>query len=328
VLAIGAAVGTTVKGALVAIGATVSAKRTALAHILFNTATGGIALLLLPGFLRALDWAQRRFGLDAGAQSLALFHTLFIAVGVLVFLPFTRRFARLIERLLPDRELRPTRHLDKSLLSVPAVALEAARRALCETARETIVLLQALLGGAKEGLDEARRARFAEVIDEIRDFLAQIPALISDEALSGLHLAQIHGVDHLLRLQSRLEPSPGVRLMFLNPHLAPAVQVAQDVLATAAAALASGPEGHCADHLDRLRSLAVNLAELRRSERVALLRKTAGGDWIDSEALDALDAGRWMDGVGYHVWRLCHYLASPDAPGAFPADAQELHPED
>lgn len=55
---IGAAIGTTVTGALAAIGGSVPAKRTALAHVLFNLATGLIAVLL-PAFLWASHLAWR-----------------------------------------------------------------------------------------------------------------------------------------------------------------------------------------------------------------------------------------------------------------------------
>ena len=141
-LVIGAAVGTTVTGALAAIGGSVPAKRTALAHVSFNLATGCIAVVLLPLFLWAIGLAQRHAGLEAGAMSLAAFHTLFIAVGVAIFLPFVHRFSRAIERLLPDRGPALTRHLDDTVLQTPAVALEATRRALRETAAETFRALR------------------------------------------------------------------------------------------------------------------------------------------------------------------------------------------
>lgn len=133
-LIIGAAVGTTVTGALAAIGASVPAKRTALAHVLFNLGTGLIAVLLLPLLPWVIRLMQGHLGLDPGAVSLAAFHTFFIAVGVAVFRPFVDSFARGIERLLPETGPTLTRHLDDTLLNAPSVALEATRRALNQTA--------------------------------------------------------------------------------------------------------------------------------------------------------------------------------------------------
>lgn len=144
-LVIGAAVGTTVTGVLAAIGGGVPAKRTALAHVVFNLASGLIALVLLPVFLWGIRQAQEHAGLDPGAVSLAAFHTGFIAVGVLIFLPFAERGARTIERWLPDRGPVLTRHLDSTVLKTPAVALEATRRALAETAAESFDAARSVL---------------------------------------------------------------------------------------------------------------------------------------------------------------------------------------
>ena len=59
-------------------------------------------MVALPVFLAAIDWLGRLRWLNADATSLAAFHTLFIAVGVALFLPWVHPFARLVERLLPD----------------------------------------------------------------------------------------------------------------------------------------------------------------------------------------------------------------------------------
>ena len=83
--AMGAAIGTTLTGALVSIGGTIYAKRTALAYVLFNAVAGLLAILLLPAFLWMIAWLGTHLGLDPGATSLAAFHTLFIAVGVVLF---------------------------------------------------------------------------------------------------------------------------------------------------------------------------------------------------------------------------------------------------
>src|SRR5690606_23875524 len=101
----------------------VSARRTALAHIIFNLASGIIALLCLPLLLAIITYLQQTIALAPGAISLATFHTLFILLGVILVLPFNRTFARWIERLLPELEPSLTRHLGDALLQVPAIAL-------------------------------------------------------------------------------------------------------------------------------------------------------------------------------------------------------------
>src|SRR5690606_25390185 len=134
IVVIGAAIGTTMTGVLAALGGSLYAKRTALAHVLFNLSSGLIAILLLPVLLALLGLAQTHLGLQAGGVSLAAFHTLFIAVGVAVFLPQAHRCARQIERLLPERSDSPTRMLDQSHWQVPTLALASSHQALRATA--------------------------------------------------------------------------------------------------------------------------------------------------------------------------------------------------
>ncbi|TVP80051.1 MAG: Na/Pi cotransporter family protein, partial [Puniceicoccaceae bacterium] len=171
-LVIGQAIGTTVTAAIAAIGATTAAKRTALAHILFNAATGLIALVLLPVFLALVTRLTAAFEGTPGAVSLAAFHTLFIGFGVVLFLPFTSQFARLIERILPEKGFSSTRYLDRSLLQIPPVALAAASRSLGLIAGETLSLVEARAGFRPVvGPVNARRERLKQGLNEVRVFI-------------------------------------------------------------------------------------------------------------------------------------------------------------
>jgi phosphate:Na+ symporter len=304
-LVIGAAVGTTVTGALAAIGGSVPAKRAALAHVVFNLSTGLIAVVLLPGFLRLIAQAQERGWLEPGAMSLAAFHTGFIAVGVLLFLPFVHRFARAIEKVLPDRGPALTRHLDNTLLRTPAVALEATRRSLAETAAETFGTLRASLGSQPDGRNEERGAQARSALDRLQQFFAQIPPIAEDEPLSQLRVGQMHAIDHLSRLQSRLSPPPSVRRALGNPRLQTARDLTNAILTQGEAGLRREAQ---TDWLRQVELQASALGDLRRNERPAILQQAGGGD--PAQTLELLDAIRWLDRLGYHTWRICHYLGN------------------
>lgn len=313
-LVIGAAIGTTVTGALAAIGASVSAKRTALAHVLFNAATGLIAIVLLPGLLWAIRWAQVHLGLDAGATSLAAFHTTFIALGVLLFLPGVHRFSHWIERLLPEKEPIFTRHLDTTVLNAPAVALEATRRALSEIACEMVSVLCRVLDGVGQPPPEQVEP-IHEALRRTEEFFARIPPVSEDAPLSASRLAQMHAIDHLLRLRSRLHPSSRTQQLLAHPRLQPAAQRCRELLELTEAGLhGRGP----ADWLERVERHARALAEIRRHERTGVLEQTATGDWPPGEALALLDAVRWLDRVGYHTWRVANYLGGEGKPETAP----------
>jgi phosphate:Na+ symporter len=103
-LAIGANIGSSVSTAFVgAMGGNRSGQRLALAHVLFNLLTGLLAFALLS----PLTWLVRELAtpLGLGANSLlqlALFHSLFNAMGVLLFWPWQTQLAARLVRWLPD----------------------------------------------------------------------------------------------------------------------------------------------------------------------------------------------------------------------------------
>lgn len=321
-IVIGAAIGTTFTGVLAAMGGSVPAKRTALAHVLFNLLTGLLALVLLPVFLRSLAWAQTHLGLEPGATSLAAFHTSFIALGAVIFLPLVRGFAGRIERLLPERDPSPTQNLDDSLLHAPTVALEATRRALRETARDLLSsLLEILTQRSSETDTEARRVRAAVSLDRIQQFLSRIPP-VGEEPLSQLRLGQIHAIDHLTRLLPRLDPPESVRRCLTHDEVLPAIALCRSLLENACTGLGMPTTS---DWLKAVSNHAQGLADLRRRQRPTVLSATSGGSYSSAEALDLLDAIRWLDRIGYHTWRLCHHLDGNHASerdGATPASAE------
>lgn len=204
-LVVGAAIGTTVTGALAAIGGSVAAKRTALAHIVFNLATGLIAILLLPVYLSIVENLQGYLGDSGSAICLAAFHTTFIAVGVLIFLPQADRFARFIEYLLPERQPAMIRYLDATVLSVPSVALEVTHRALVDIADTLLRVYEAELHGQRRAFHAEKLVATAHALGKVQEFVARIPVTADDHGRLPQRVALIHAIDHLLRFQDRLE---------------------------------------------------------------------------------------------------------------------------
>ena len=104
-IAIGSNIGSSVTTAFVgSLGGNRNGQRLALAHVLFNITTGVIAFCLLG----PLTWLVRVLAepLGLGENSLiqlAMFHTLFNAMGVALFWPLQRRLAQYLIRWLPDR---------------------------------------------------------------------------------------------------------------------------------------------------------------------------------------------------------------------------------
>jgi len=131
-LAVGANVGTTITAILGALGAPVEGKRLAAAHLVFNVGTGMIALVFMRSFVWMVDVLSAAVGIPADDHTLklAVFHTVFNLVGVLLFTPFIDRMAALLERVLKGKAVtRDKPHfLSATALEFPEVALTALRR--------------------------------------------------------------------------------------------------------------------------------------------------------------------------------------------------------
>lgn len=105
-IAIGSNVGSSVTTAFVgSLGGNRSGQRLALAHVLFNVVTGVLAFLLLSPLTWLVHWLVAPLGLgDNPMIQLALFHTLFNGMGVMLFWPLQGALASALVRWLPEVE--------------------------------------------------------------------------------------------------------------------------------------------------------------------------------------------------------------------------------
>lgn len=305
-MVIGASIGTTLTGALVAIGGTIYAKRTALAYILFNLVTGLIAVLLLPLYTYLIRLIETHADLVPGALSLTVFHSFFIGVGVVLFLPFTERFAALVRRILPEPRETLTQHLDNSLLNIPAVALEASQRTLEQiTQRLLDAYDRIILAMAPPDNLQSELAGLHHELDRTFDFVSRIPLATGDHELAAHRIAQLHAIDHLLRFRNRLSDFGQLRADFGNPVYRLALEHNRELLTLAR----DGLSGKLPDNwLERLEQGALSLAGLSRQVRHEVLQETGSGNGM-SQALRVTDSFRWLERTGNHVWRICHYLS-------------------
>jgi phosphate:Na+ symporter len=105
----------------------------AASHVIFNVITGLVALLLLPLLLKFLSLIRQILGQDTGPVTiLALFHTSFNILGVLLLWPLTKRMVRFLKKRFvsaEEDEARPM-YLDKNVVSTPVLAMHALAKEL------------------------------------------------------------------------------------------------------------------------------------------------------------------------------------------------------
>lgn len=66
--------------------------------------------------------------------------------------------------------------------------------------------------------------------------------------------------------------------------------------------------------LDHIEQASQAHADARRAARPQLLERTARGELAPADAERRLEAWRWIDRIGYHLWRAFHHLEEADRP--------------
>jgi phosphate:Na+ symporter len=325
-LVVGQNVGTTVTAALAGLGASTAARRTALAHILFNLITGVVALLILPGFVAMAD-ALVPDAFDAtGTLTLAAFHTLFNLLGVAIMLPFIGRFARLVQRLVPSRGPALTQRLDPSVVEVAPVAVEAVRRTLRDVTVTLSDQIRALLRTGRMApyvLEAVTRA-----LDQTRTFLGRVRAGPESEAEHHRHLSALHALDHLERMLEACHETPTLPPPRRDARVDDSRRRLEEGIVTLRPWFEADGEPAPIDGRALAEGLATELAAARRVHRPEMLAATAHGRTSPDDALARLDSMRWLDRAAYHLWRVVHHLddRGPDATDRG-RDAARAQPE-
>ncbi|SEW12498.1 phosphate:Na+ symporter [Aliiroseovarius sediminilitoris] len=131
-LAIGANIGTTITAIIGSFTANYQGKRLALAHLIFNLVTAGVALVFIGPIRQSVDLVSAGVGIaDTDfALKLAVFHTIFNTLGVVLMLPLLNRLIRFLERVItpPEEDLSQPKYLSEAVDEFPQTVEVAMRR--------------------------------------------------------------------------------------------------------------------------------------------------------------------------------------------------------
>lgn len=212
-IVIGANVGTTLTGILAAIGATSHARRLAAAHVLFNVVTAVVALAILSPLLWLIHtigvWA---LGNGDVVTQLVIFHTGFNVLGVLLMWPLSQPLVRfLLARFgQAEEDLGRPRYLDRNVVAVPALALQALRRELARMGHLALDLAgnatrlnpQALPWEPAPPQAEAQLARQLETVEQLQ---LAIGKFVSELSRGTLHQDVAQQLPELLRIATHFD---------------------------------------------------------------------------------------------------------------------------
>jgi phosphate:Na+ symporter len=130
-LAIGANIGTTVTAVLGSMASNENGKRLAVAHVIFNVITAIVAVAFIYQLASIVDFVALKIGLheEDYVLKLALFHTFFNIIGVLLVAPFTRKMVGFLEkRFIRREEGSQPKYLDKAVIAMAEPALAAIQK--------------------------------------------------------------------------------------------------------------------------------------------------------------------------------------------------------
>ena len=174
------------------IGASRSAKRVALANLLFKLVGVVVFFLLTPSVILLVQKSSVNL-----PRQIANAHALIIVGNALIFLPFTETFAKFLEKIIPQTEevevLQKPKFLDSGALETPEIAFYLASK---EILRISNAVEEMVLGAMKVFIDNDERlldeiSAQDMIVDNLSREITKYLTKISFETLSEEHSKEV-----------------------------------------------------------------------------------------------------------------------------------------
>lgn len=296
-IVLGDNIGTTVTAALAAIGTNMNAKRTALAHALFNLigtmllvttfviVFGNAAGVRAPAFFHLVNACTEGngfVGMNPG-RHVAMAHTLFNVTNVVVLAFFIPLLARLCRGIIHTSDDGRVKILEAHLLATPSLALQAVQTALADMTRRAwtvaSVALKCCLGKADvnaESIENAER--------EIDDLRGQIRNYLIEISQRKLNAREAEMIPELLHCANDAERISDLALRVYRKTERVKGGVTDDAVAAQVTAVAAKVRRLAHTTIDSLRGSGANEVDVKGVEndiRVAT-REAKSTIWSDT----------------------------------------------
>ena len=129
-LAIGANVGTTITAVLGSLSSNIAGKRLAGAHLIFNVVTGIVAIAFIFPLAKLVNILSDSLNISQTDYTLklALFHTIFNVLGVLIMIPFIKKLETFLIKVIKekaDKDIDEPKFLNEAILKFPGSAISS-----------------------------------------------------------------------------------------------------------------------------------------------------------------------------------------------------------
>ena len=193
--------GTCTTALLASAGTTVTARRTAFAHLLFNIFGTILFFVLIYGF-KLSSWLFPHLGSNVPHQ-IANMHTIFNVTTAIILFPLIGLFEKLVVKLYPGKDVvehKNAIYLESMLIKTPAIALEQAKKELLRLTKIVKLMLEAAfqrLNSKDTNLEKIvldREAAVDSVTEDIIKYLTQVSRqsltlTLSNKITNLMHIA-------------------------------------------------------------------------------------------------------------------------------------------
>ncbi len=304
-LVIGMDVGTTVTAVMASIGGSISSRRTGVSHVIYNVCTAIGALFLLSPYYALWEYFSPRSLITNAEIALVGFHTCFNLLGMIIVLPFTAKFAQLIEKIIKNESLTYAENLDKALLKDPSIALTAI---LAVVNKESSALLKHVNAILSQECDHERinLLEMQVALDETHVYIDFIHLDKTGSPQWQQLIAAIHILDHLQRLHERCDEEEyrafaAKNDVDLTAFVKQFILVVEKIIGNIEKQRWHGNAQLGSD------ANTIMLAQLT-PVRDDVMSNIAAGNVTVPQATEKVEAIRWLKRVSYHVNRITHHL--------------------
>lgn len=162
-------IGTTITALLASVGQSKDAKRTAVAHSVFNISGALIFIWIIKPFAAFIQYiSPKGVEVEVIARQIANAHTTFNIVMTLIWLPLIGLLVKIVMAIIPDRKTRMVvlpdepKYLDANLISQPSAALHLVSKEVLRVSQDVSDVLMKINNLTENDKDE----HFSEIIKE------------------------------------------------------------------------------------------------------------------------------------------------------------------
>ncbi len=195
---LGANIGTCVTVGLASLGSTLSSKRAALCHVLFNVIGVVIFAIIFSPFIALVKMTSGSIG-----RQIANAHLIFNITTTLILLPLSAVLISVVKKMIPGEEIKVEegpKYLDEHTLQTPGIALAMAEKETVRMARIALSMIEAsrvaLFDRDPKQIDVVKQKE--KTVDTLDDAIEIFMSKIDKEGLSEKQQVNLAVLTHAI----------------------------------------------------------------------------------------------------------------------------------